>query len=170
MPIADSSKQYTAFVTHDGLYKFNRMSFGLTNASACFSRLMTHILQNPNWEIALLYLDEISVLCKDFKGPITNLEAIFQTHSEAICVFGRERIKFLGHVVSAAGLEPQPEKCATVPEFPTPRKVRDVRAFLGFVCYYRKYIRDYSKIAAPLTDLTKKEASFQWSDHCEEAF
>ena len=119
VPIAKSSKQYTAFVTHDGLYEFNRMSFGLTNAPACFSRLMTHVLQNLNWEIALLYLDDIIVFSKDFKGHITNLEVIFQrlrqaklTLKPSKCVFGRERIKFLGHVVSVAGLEPQPEKCA----------------------------------------------------------
>ena len=78
VPIAESSKPYTAFVTHDGLYEFNRMSFGLTNAPACFSRLMTRVLQNLNWEIALLYLDDIIVFSKDFKDHISNLEAVFQ--------------------------------------------------------------------------------------------
>ena len=177
VPIAESSKQYTAFVTHDGLYEFNRMSFGLTNAPACFSRLMTRVLQNLNWEIALLYLDDIIVFSKDFEDHMTNLQAIFQrlrkanlTLKPTKCVFGREKIKFLGHIVSAAGIEPLPDKCQAVQEFPTPRKVRDVRAFLGLVGYYRKYIKDYSKIAAPLTDLTKKEIPFQWSDPCEAAF
>ena len=72
--------------------------------------------------------------------------------------------------MSAEGLEPLPEKCKAVKEFPTPRKVKEVRAFLGLVGYYRKYIKDFSKIAAPLTDLTKKETCFQWSDACENAF
>ena len=177
VPIAESSKPYTAFVTHDGLYEFNRMSFGLTNAPACFSRLMTRVLQNLNWEIALLYLDDIIVFSKDFKDHISNLEAVFQRLRQAKltlkppkCIFGCERIRFLGHIVSAAGIEPQPEKCQAVQEFPTPRKVRDIRAFLGLVGYYRKYIKDYSKIAAPLTDLTKREAPFHWTDSCEEAF
>ena len=177
VPISESSKPYTAFVTHDGLYEFNRMSFGFTNAPACFSRLMTRVLQNLNWEIALVYLDDIICFSKTFKEHISNLTAIFQrlrdanlTLKPAKCFFGREKIKFLGHIVSAKGLEPLPEKCAAVQGFPTPRKIRNVRAFLGLVGFYRKYIKDYSKIAAPLTDLTKKEVQFQWTDACEGAF
>ena len=77
VPIEESSKPYTAFVTHDGLYEFNRMSFGLANAPACFTRLMTRVLHGLNWDIALLYLDDIIIFSKDFKGHLDNLQAIF---------------------------------------------------------------------------------------------
>ena len=177
VPVSEASKKYTAFVTYDGLYEFNRMSFGLTNAPACFSRLMSRVLQNLRWDIALLYLDDIIVFSKTFEEHLVNLSKVFDrlqnaklTLKPTKCFFGREKIRFLGHIVSAEGLEPLPDKCQAVKEFPTPRKVRDVRAFLGLVGYYRKYIKNFSKIAAPLTDLTKRETSFQWNDSCESAF
>ena len=176
VPVAESSKQYTAFVTHDGLYEFNRMSFGLTNAPVCFSRLMSRVLQNLNWEIALLYLDDIIVFSKTFEEHMINLSKVFDrlrsanlTLKPTKCFFGREKIRFLGHLVSSDGLEPLPDKCQAVKDFPTPKRVRDVRAFLGLVGYYRKYIKDFSKIAPPLTDLTKKETCFKWSTVCEKA-
>ena len=177
VPIEESSKPYTAFVTHDGLWEWNRMSFGLANAPACFTRLMTRVLQGLNWEIALLYLDDVIIFSKHFEGHLTNLRAVFTrlrnaklTLKPSKCTFGREKIKFLGHVVSAQGIQTMDEKCKAVQEFPQPRKLRDVRAFLGLCSYYCKFIKDFAKIAAPLTDLTKREVAFQWSDECEKAF
>ena len=92
---------HAAFVTHDGLYEFNRMSFGLTNAPACFTRLMSRVLQNLNWEIALLYLDDIICFSKNFEEHIANLRTIFERLRSA---------KFFGHIVSEQGLAPLPEK------------------------------------------------------------
>ena len=177
VPIEEKSKQYTAFVTHDGLFEFNRFSFGLANAPACFSRLMARVLQGLNWDVALLYLDDIICFSRDFIGHLVNLRAPFErlryanlTLKPSKCMFSRERIKFLGHIVSSKGIEPMENKCQAVRDFPQPCKVKDVCSFIGLAGYYRKFIKDYSKIAAPLTDLTKREKSFQWSDSCEQAF
>ena len=92
---------HAAFVTHDGLYEFNRMSLGLTNAPACFTQLMSRVLQNLNWEIALLYLDDIICCSKNFEEHIANLRTIFERLRSA---------KFFGHIVSEQGLAPLPEK------------------------------------------------------------
>lgn len=177
VPIAEDSKQYTAFVTHGGLYEFNRLSFGLANAPACFNRLMTRVLQNLNWDIALVYLDDIIIFSKDFQTHLVNLKAIFNRLREANltlkpskCSFGQEKIRYLGHLVSKDGIEPLPDKCKAVEEFPRPKKVKDVRSFLGLTSYYRRHIKDYAKVAAPLNDLTKKDKLFHWTDSCEEAF
>ena len=102
VPIEESSKQYTAFVTHDGLYEFNQMSFGLANAPACFTRLMTRVLQGLNWEIALLYLDDVIIFSKDFESHLANLSSVFTqlrdaklTLKPSKCMFGREKNKIL---------------------------------------------------------------------------
>ena len=138
---------------------------------------MTRVLQGLNWEIALLYLDDVIIFSKDFESHLANLSSVFNrlrdaklTLKPSKCMFGREKIKFLGHVVSAKGIEPMNEKCKAIQEFPQPRKLKDVRAFLGLASYYRKFVKDFAKIAAPLTDLTKKETPFQLTDECESAF
>ena len=177
VPIEESSKPLTAFISHDGIFEFNRMSFGLANAPACFTRLMTRVLQGLNWDIALLYLDDVVVFSRDFQGHLVNLRLVFDrlraaklTLKPSKCMFDREMLKFLGHIISARGIEVMEDKCKAVREFPQPRKIRDVRAFLGLASYYRKFIKDFSKIAAPLIDLTKKETTFQWTDKCKSAF
>ena len=138
---------------------------------------MTRVLQGLNWEIALLYLDDVVIFSKDFKGHLTNLRLIFDglrtaklTLKPSNCIFGCEGIKFLGHIISAKGIEPLEEKCKAVQEFPQPKRVKVVRAFIGLTSYYRKFLSGFSKIAAPLTDLTKKETCFQWTDECDTAF
>ena len=86
------------------------------------------------------------------------------------CSFGKKKIKFLGHLVSACGIEPLPEACQSVWEFPRPSTLRDVRSFLGLTSYYRRFIPQYSKKSKPLTNLTRKDVPFKWDDTCEVAF
>lgn len=123
-------------MVHGGLFEFNRLSFGLVNAPACFSRLMTNVLQGLCWEIAIIYLDDIIVFRRDFENHIQNLRSVFQrlrkanlTLKPSKCFFVRERIRYLGHLVSGQGLEELPERCTAVHEYPIPRKVKDVRIF-----------------------------------------
>ena len=175
--MADDSKKYTAFATTSGLYQFKVMPFGLSNAPAVFTRLMTSVLRGLAWKTALVYLDDIIVLSRDFQDHMTNLRHVFQrlrsanlTLKPKKCCFGKQKIRFLGHLVSKDGLEPLPENCKAVFTYPTPTKVRDVRGFLGLCGYYRKFVKDFSKIAGPLTELTKKETKFVWSQDCEKAF
>ena len=177
LPVHKDSRQYTAFVTHDGLYQCKRMSFGLVNAPSVFSRLMSRVLQGLTWEVCLVYLDDVIVFSSTFEEHLNRLQLVFERFREAklTCkpskaMLGRQRIKFLGHYVSSKGIEPMPEKCQAVQDFPTPQKVKDIRSFLGLAGYYRKFIKDFSKIAGPLIDMTKKYERFIWSEECEKAF
>ena len=177
LPVHPDSRQYTAFVTHDGLYQCKRMSFGLVNAPSVFSRLMSRVLQGLAWDICLVYLDDVIIFSSTFEEHLVRLRQVFDRFRDANLTlkpkksfFGQKRIKFLGHYVSSEGIEPMPEKCKAVQEFPTPKKVKEVRSFLGLAGYYRRFIKDFSKIASPMIDLTKKDQEFRWTEECEQAF
>ena len=177
LPVHPDSRPLTAFVTHDGLYQCKRMSFGLVNAPSVFTRLMSLVLQGLSWEICLVYLDDVIVFSSSFEQHVERLRLVFDRFRSAKltlkpkkCHFGLERIKFLGHFVSKDGIEPMPEKCKAVQEFPTPTKVKDIRSFLGLAGYYRRFIKDFSKIAGPMTELTKTDVPFVWSPACEASF
>ena len=171
------SREKTAFVTHAGLFEFNVMPFGLCNAPSCFQRLMECVLRSLNWRIALIYLDDVLVYSRTFRDHLDHLRLVFDRFREAglklkpkKCHFGQKSVKFLGHVISKDGVQPDPGKIKAIKEYPVPRRVKDVRAFLGLANYYRKFVKDFAKIAGPLHDLTKKALKFQWTDECQAAF
>ena len=175
--LEESSKQKSAFITQDGLYEFNVMPMGCTNSPATFQRVMQEVFRGLNWKFVLIYLDDVIVFSNSFNEHVDHLRQVFQRLREANlklkpkkCTFAQEQVRYLGHIVSKDGIATDPEKTKVVQEYPVPTKVSEVRSFLGFVGYYRKYIRDYSKIAAPLTYLTRKDVPFMWSKECAEAF
>jgi len=86
------------------------------------------------------------------------------------CVLFRSPIDFLGHMVSAEGIQPQPDKLAAIRDWPTPHCLRDVRAFYGLASYYRKFVKDFAKIAEPLSRMTKKNTPFTWTDETQQSF
>jgi hypothetical protein len=135
-------------------------------------------VQGLVWDIALVYLDDIICFTPTFEEHISALRKIFDRLQQANlslkpskCEFARDKLKFLGHIVSAAGIEPVNDKIKVIEQAIPPTTVKGVRQFLGLAGYYRKHIKDYSKIAAPLTDLTKGESkSIDWTPACQEAF
>ena len=138
---------------------------------------MECVLQSLNWRIALIYLDDVLVYSRTFSDHLDHLCLVFDRFREAglklkpkKCHFGQKSVKFLGHVISKDGVQPDPDKIKAIKEYPVPRRVKDVRAFLGLANYYRKFVRDFSKIAGPLHDLTKKALKFRWTDECQAAF
>ena len=171
------SRKKTAFIIHAGLFEFNVMPFGLRNAPSCFQRLMEYVLRGLNWRIALIYLDDVLVYSRTFEEHLQHLRLVFDRFREAglklkpkKCFFGQKDVKFLGQVISTEGVQPDPAKIEAIKEYPVPRKVKDVRAFLGLANYYRKFVKDFAKIAGPLQELTKKGLKFQWTDECQAAF
>ena len=177
LPLEQDTKPLSAFITHDGLYQFERMPFGLKNAPATFSRLMATVLRGLIWKICLVYLDDVIVFSKDFSQHLERLSLVFDRLSKANlrlkpkkCSFGRKKIRFLGHLVSASGIEPLPETCESVKDFPRPSTVREVRSFIGLTSYYRRFIPQFSRKSKPLTDLTRRDVAFIWDDKCETAF
>lgn len=123
------------------------------------------------WKEILLYIDDAVVFSATFEEHLKRLRRVFERLREAnLKLKPTKCLQFLGHMISAEGLSPLPEKCEAVKNFPTPTKVKEIRAFLGLSGFYRKYIRNFSKIASPLINLTKKDVKFHWDEDCEHAF
>ena len=161
--VADSDKPKTAFTAGPlGFYEFNTMPFGLVNAPATFQRLMQATLGDLHLSQCLLYLDDIIVYSRTFQGHLENLEKVFERLQRANlklkpnkCSLLHKEVKYLGHMVSEEGIKPDPDKISALKEWPVPTSVQEVRKFLGFAGFYRKFVKDFSKIARPLHDLTK---------------
>lgn len=167
----------TAFVTRRGVFKFKVLSFGLANAPALFQRLMDYVLSGLTWEACLVYLDDIIIWADSFEEHIRRLSQVLQRLREADlklkpskCRLFQRKVGFLGHVISADGIEPDPAKISSVVEWPVPRNVSDVRAFIGLASYYRRHVKGFADIARPLHELTRKRQPFQWTDRQQKAF
>ena len=185
--VAEKDQPKTAFTTPMGLYECARMPFGLQNAPATFQRLMTACLGEHNFESLLIYLDDVIVFSSTYKEHLQRLELVFQSLRRfglklkpRKCHLLQEKVNYLGHVISAKGIETDPEKTSAVSEWPRPKNSREVRRFLGFTGYYRRFVQGYAKIARPLFQLTEGGSRkrkprnppplFEWSDECEQAF
>ena len=171
------SKEKTAFISHAGLYQFNVLSFGLTNAPPQFQRLMSRVLHGLEWKVCLVYIDDVIVFSATFEEHISRLKLVFDRLREANlklkpskCNFARSTVNYLGFLVSSDGIAPDPTKLDAVQSFPTPTTVKEVRSFLGLCNYYRRFVKDFAKIASPLNHLTRKNVPFIWNSDCETAF
>ena len=171
------SQEKTAFVTHAGLYEFAVMPFGLCNAPATFQRLMEEVLRGLAREKCLIYLDDVLVMGRTFDEHLNNLREIFMRLSRAglrlkpsKCKLVRREVEFLGYNVSGGGISADPRKVRAVTEYPRPNDLRALRAFLGLLSYYRRFIPRFYAIAQPLYSLTRKDTPFLWSADCETAF
>ena len=170
-------KAKTAFVTKRGLFQFNVMPFGLCNAPATFERLMETVLSGLQWDICLIYLDDIIVIAKTFEEMLKNLQQVFGRLSSAglklkakKCHLLSEKVDFLGHVVSSGGIAIDPKKTDTMKNWEEPSNASGIRSFLGHCSYYRRYIKDFAAIAKSLNKLTEKSKNFIWTDECQQAF
>lgn len=177
IPMHESDKEKTAFATPDGLFEFNVMPFGLCNAPATFERMIDTVLRGLKWKTCLCYLDDIVIFSSSFSQHLERLDEVLTCLAKAglqlntkKCRFASRSIKVLGHVVSKLGIEPDPDKVAAVLHFPRPTALKDLRSFLGLASYFRRFVRDFATIAAPLHKLLTTSASFLWTDDCEAAF
>ncbi|KAM7283855.1 retrovirus-related Pol polyprotein from transposon 17.6 [Ixodes scapularis] len=175
--VDERDREKTAFVTPDGLYEFKVMPFGLCTAPATFQRVMDTVLSGLKWQSCLVYLDDVVVFASDFDEHLRRLRAVLQaiqnaglTLKPSKCRFAYGELKFLGHVVSAQGVSPDPAKTSAVAKFMKPSDKKAVRRFLGLCAYYRRFVRDFANISAPLTHLTKDDVNFQWGEEQEQAF
>ena len=176
VPMDPESKPYTSFVTSSGQWQFCRMPFGLCNAPATFQRLMNTMLQNFPVDRVMVYLDDLLVISKTFQEHLSTVDSVLATLQEnglkikpSKCQLFQDKVKFLGHVISADGLGPLEENVKAVQEYPSPRTIKSVQRFMGMVNFYRRFIPKCSTISKPLTALlsTKK---LVWTEKCQEAF
>ena len=178
VPMAEQSQPKTAFTTPRGLYQFTVMPFGLCGAPATFQRLMDQLLHGLEG-YAAAYLDDIVVFSESWEehrghllGVLEQLRKAGLTLKPHKCQFAMTECVYLGHVVGNGIVRPEMTKVEAVEQFPTPSTKKEVRQFLGLAGYYRRFIPEFASIAAPITDLTRKEkpVRVKWSEECEAAF
>jgi hypothetical protein len=166
----------TAFRTHHGHYGFLVMPFGLSNAPATFQALMNDVLHPCLRRFVLVFFDDILIYSSSWAEHLQHIIIVLnelRTHQlhlkRSKCSFGAPSVAYLGHVISEAGVAMDADKVAAVSAWLQPRSARGFRGFLGLAGYYRKFIRDFGLIAAPLTRLLRRDA-FTWDKEAEDAF
>ena len=171
------NREKTAFSTPFGLCQYNVMSFGLDTASATFMRLMTLVFSGMLYSTCFAYLDDIIIFGCSFEAHLSRLSIALQRLRSANlkqkptkCAFGKRSVLFLGHIISDKGISTDPDKLKRIQEWPRPRNQNEVRSFLGYATYYRKFMKGFSQIADPLNKLLQKDNQFQWGETCEDSF
>lgn len=175
--IKEGDEWKTAFRTRYGLYEYLVMPFGLTNAPATCQQFVNDVLREYLDRFVVVYLDDILIFSEDPAEHDSHVRKVLQKLAAANlfvkgekCEFDTTSTTFLGFVVTPNGIEMDPKKVSTVKEWPTPKNLKDVRSFLGFASFYRRFIKGFSAIAKPLSLLTKKDQPFRWTDSQEKAF
>ena len=167
----------TAFICTEGLFEWLVMPFGLCNAPATYQRSMHYILAGLLWTKVLVYIDDILIFSETFEDHLETLrEVLRRMHNAGFllkmkkCEFGKDDVEYLGYRVGATGLKMDPKKTAKIEHFPTPTNARSVKSFLGLAGYYRRFVKGFSSLAAPLHDLTKLGTPFVWGAREKNAF
>ena len=175
--VQESDVPKTAFRTRYRHYEFLVMPFGLTNAPAAFMDLMNRVFQPYLDRFVIVFIDDILLYSGSSEEHSEHLRIVLQTLRErqlyaklSKCQFWLDRVAFLGHVISAKGVSVDPQKIEAVVNWKPPKNVSEVRSFLGLAGYYRKFVEGFSKIAAPLTKLTRKDVKYDWVDACQKSF
>ncbi|KAL0539365.1 hypothetical protein IC582_023576 [Cucumis melo] len=175
--IRDSDIPKTAFRLRYGHYEFIVMSFGLTNAPTVFMDLMNRVFKDFLDSFVIVFIDDILIYSKTEAEHEEHLRQVLETLRAnrlyakfSKCEFWLKKVSFLGHVVSSEGVSVDPAKIEGVTNWPRPSTVSEICSFLGLVGYYRRFVEDFSRIASPLTQLTRKGTPFVWSPACESSF
>lgn len=175
--VAEEHKHKTAFITQDGIYQFIRVPQGMKNSPSFFNRILRKIFCNLLFKHVFLYLDDILCYGSTFDEHLTSLRLTFEKLrlnrlklKASKCSFGYNELKLLGHVISKDGIKVDPSKVSAIKDMPIPRNVSEVRTYLGMTGYYRRFIKNYSILSRPLTELTRKDVPFQWTQSCQASF
>ena len=175
--VEPADREKTAFCTPEGLFEFKVMPFGLCNAPATFQRLMNSALSGLHGNSCLVYLDDVIIMGNTFLDHLNNLQHVFHRIRAAglklqpnKCALCQKEVSFLGYIISQAGISTDLRKTERVISWPLPTSKREVQQFLGLANYYRRFIKNFAKIANPLHKLTEKSAPFLWTAECQLAF
>jgi hypothetical protein len=174
--VAEDDIEKTAFRTHHGHYEFLVMPFGLTNAPSTFQSLMNEVFHDYLRKFVLVFFDDILVYSSSWAQHLEHVRIVLEIMEKqqlyvkrTKCIFGQQEVQYLGHVISPNGVGVDPEKVDAMQKWPKPETLKAMRGFLGLTGYYRRFIQDYGKIAAPLNRMLKKN-NFTWTAAAETAF
>jgi hypothetical protein len=176
--IAEGDEEKIACRTKYGSYEFLVMLFGFTNAPATFCTLMNDIFCEWLDDFVVVYIDDILIYNSSLEEHAEHLRKVFQKLREnklyaklEKCEFGVTEVDFLGHRITQEGLMMDDHKVKAILNWEPPKSILTLKSFLGLASYYRKFIKNFTKIAAPLTNLLKKSAvTYDWEEACDEAF
>ncbi|CAB3996095.1 Retrovirus-related Pol poly from transposon [Paramuricea clavata] len=177
VPLAKEDRPKTVFRSPTGFWESTRMQYGLKGSSANFSRLMQRVLGHIPPHRLALYMDDICIISKTFEEHLVNLQGVFDALRQHVlrvkakkCAFAMKEVKFLGHKVCNKGVQPEEQKVKAIRAWVAPTCLKEVQMFLGAVGWYRKFIKDFSTIARPLTWLLEKDVTFTWGKEQDDAF
>ncbi|KAI0992164.1 hypothetical protein K3495_g16022, partial [Podosphaera aphanis] len=166
-----------AFTCRYGLFEPLVLPFGLCNGPASFQAYINHALRGLLDQFCTAYMDDILIYSETLSDHRSHVRTVLQRLREhglqvdiSKCNFETSQVTYLGLIISTKGINMDPKKVACVQEWPRPRSVRDIQRFLGFANFYRRFIPEFSRLATPMVNLTKKDVPFSWDDDCEASF
>ena len=170
-------REKTTFMTPNGLYEFLRLPYGLSTAPATFSHAISIIVSGLTYEMCFCYFNDIIVFSTDIHKHCQCLSTVLQWFCDqnmcvkaSKCSFASDEVVYLGHTVSQHGIHTHPSKIQAIKDLTAPSNLDELRSFLGLAGYYRRFIPRFATVTSPLTALTKKGATFVWTDLTENAF
>jgi transposase InsO family protein len=177
LQLQESDRPKTAFATHLGHYQWRVMPMGISNAPSVFQATMNHLFQHMIGKSVFIYLDDILIASRTAEEHESHLQEVLSILADnklyvnrAKCSFNLPEVHYLGYIVGVGGVRPDPKKVQVVQDWPRPQTAHDVRAFLGLTQYFRRFIKDYSLLAAPLHALLQKKSKCEWNPACQVAF
>jgi len=177
VPVHPRDVEKTAVITPFGTFEFLRMPFGLRNAGQTFQRLMDEVL--AGLPFVFVYLDDVLVASPNHQQHVHHLRSVLQRlqdHGLVLnrekCVLGASRVEYLGHVVTASGIRPLPDRVAAIKSFPRPSSTKELQTYLGMLNFYRRFVAGAAGILKPLTDALRatSRAPLQWTEEMQQAF
>ena len=177
IPIEESSRDITSFSTNQGSFRYKVLPFGLNISPNSFTRMMNLAFAGLTPDQCFIYMDDIIVTGCSEKHHLSNLSNVFATCRKynlklkpSKCQFFKKEVMYIGHVVNENGVSPDPEKVKAVENYPIPTNKDEVRRFVAFMNFYRRFIPNFAEIAKPLNQLTQKKRDFIWTDVTENSF
>lgn len=178
VPVDESSRKYTSFVTSDGQYEFLRAPFGLCTSGGAFGRFISAVLKDLISDgTIIVFVDDVIIPSKDEEEGLALLKTVLSVAEQGglmfnwkKCVFLQRRVEFLGYTVYDGQVEPASGKIEKVKRFPQPTTVKQLQRFYGLASYFRKFIPSFADIARPLSNLLKRESSFIFDERAEASF
>jgi hypothetical protein len=177
IPIHPDDEDKTGLITPFGSFRYESLAYGLAGAPSTFQKIMDATLMGLKDIYALVYLDDILIFSDSIQEHARRIKMVLDRIREAKfklnlekCTFSLREVAYLGHLVSANGVSPDASKVKAIKSFPLSWNIRDVRAFLGLAGYYRSFIPNFAALSKPLTQLTRKDVKFCWSEPQQSSF